>query len=94
MNRYRRARAIGFVAALSLAAVSLVEGQSATTGPSAPVIRTDTIVRIARDRAASVLFLHVLSQELGPEHSPLVSPTEEGLGSGVVIDANGLGSCL
>lgn len=71
------------------------------TRAAPPVLRLDTIARVARERATSVVFLHTVSQG-SPEQRPfgglvtpqqqiqLLEPVQEGLGSGVVIDASGL----
>jgi serine protease Do len=48
------------------------------------------VARIARDRASSVVLLHTLSAEPTPQDPPVLPPIEEALGSGVVVDANGL----
>lgn len=70
-------------------------------GP-APVLRTDTITRVARTRTPAVVFLHTV-REGAPEPArldPILAPPqqmrrpartmEEGLGSGVIIDSSGL----
>ena len=67
---------------------------------SAPFLRTDTIARVARERRQSVVFLHTVTQA-SPKQGPpsglsippspwILKPIQEGLGSGVVIDATGL----
>ena len=92
--RWASALSVGVVAALAFAGVSST-GQTRTP---APVLRTDTIARVARERTASVVFLHTLSQGSPQQESPgrpsllprLLEQLQEGLGSGVVIDASGL----
>ena len=91
--RWASALSVGVVAALAFAGVSST-GQTRTP---APVLRTDTIARVARERTASVVFLHTLSQGSPQQESPgqlplprLLKQLQEGLGSGVVIDASGL----
>lgn len=88
----------GLVAMLALTGAS---GTAQTRAP-APVLRTDTIARVARQRTPSVVFLHTMSQgppeqrrpggpSTPPQQPPrIVTPILEGLGSGVVIDASGL----
>lgn len=70
--------------------------------PAAPILRTDTIARVARTRTPSVVFLHTIregSREpanlagiLTPQRQTrrTIRTVEEGLGSGVIIDASGL----
>lgn len=57
--------------------------------PPAPPLRTDTIARVARLRTSAVVTIHTRTPEFGWP-APLLQPTVEGLGSGVVIDAKGL----
>lgn len=71
----------GLVAIIALASVS----GTGQTRVNSPVLRTDAIARVARDRSQSVVFLHTMSQP--PQ---VLEPIQEGLGSGVVIDASGL----
>ena len=77
----------GVVAVLALTGVSGTEQTRAV----APVLRTDTIARVARERTPSVVFLHVISEGSAALQPPWTPPSnQEGLGSGVVIDASGL----
>ncbi len=90
--------ATGAAAILVLADVTGSEQTRATP----PALRTDTIARVARTRTPSVVFLHTMresSQEpaplvglLTPQQSPprTIRTIQEGLGSGVIIDASGL----
>ena len=67
---------------------------------SAPLLRTDAISRVARARKQSVVFLHTVTRSapkqaagsgLAITRPPwILRPIQEGLGSGVVIDASGL----
>ncbi|HLG54294.1 MAG TPA: trypsin-like peptidase domain-containing protein [Vicinamibacterales bacterium] len=76
----------GVVALVALTGVSGT-GQPRT---QSPVLRTDTIARVARERTPSVVFLHVLTRGALPAQPQLLpTPGREGLGSGVVIDASG-----
>ena len=87
--------------------VGIVLGVTAASGsdqagPPAPILRTDTIARVARTRTPSVVFLHTMregSREptllegiLTPPQPPQrrIRTIQEGLGSGVIIDASGL----
>lgn len=79
-----------FTTALILSGPPSFGAQSAASQPPAPPLRTDTIARVARLRAASVVALHTLSGEAVAPDLPIVWPIREGLGSGVVIDADGL----
>ena len=75
---------------------------SEQAGPPAPILRTDTIARVARIRTPSVVFLHTMregSREptllekilTPPQRTRRTTRTiQEGLGSGVIIDASGL----
>ena len=78
---------VGVVTLLALSGVSGTE----QTRTDAPVLRTDTIARVARKRTPAVVFIHVIS-EGSPASQPtwMPPPNQEGLGSGVVIDAGGL----
>lgn len=90
--------ASGVAVFLGLAAAS---GSDQASLP-APSLRTDTIARVARLRTPSVVFLHTMRQEsreptllegiLAPrQQAPLsIRTIQEGLGSGVIIDASGL----
>ena len=67
----------GLVMILALTAIA----GSAQTRSVSPVLRRDSIARVARAWTASVVFLHTMT---------VGSPEEqEGLGSGVIIDASG-----
>ena len=87
-----------FSAGFALAALVLwlPDNQSPATAAQpapAPVLRTDTFARVARDREGSVVFLHTVTgarQSPSPGQPALIEPIQEGLGSGVVIDAAGL----
>ena len=80
-----------FAAALTiLTGVSLLDAQSTNSKATAPPLRTDSIARVARTRASSVVALHTVSPNPEAFEVPVVSPAQQGLGSGVVIDANGL----
>lgn len=68
----------GLVMTVALTGVS---GNGQTRSAS-PVLRRDSIARVAQDRTASVVFLHTMTAG-----SPQI---QEGLGSGVIIDASGL----
>ena len=71
-------------------------------GPPAPILRTDTIARVARTRTPSVVFLHTMREGVReptllegiltpPQRTRQTTRTiQEGLGSGVIIDASGL----
>jgi serine protease Do len=74
-----------------LTGASLVEAQSTVSARPAPPVRTDSITRVASMRASSVVALHTVSAH--PEQTwdlPGLVPGQQGLGSGVVIDAQGL----
>lgn len=76
--------------ALVLSAASLSEAQSPRAKAPAPPLRTDAIARVAQLRTSAVVAVHTVTPETTLPGVPLVLPGEEGLGSGVVIDANGL----
>ena len=87
----------GLMVTLALTATS----GTAQTRTVSPVLRRDSVARVARVRAASVVFLHTMTmgspeqppRGLGtpPQQQPKVlPPIQEGLGSGVVVDASGL----
>jgi serine protease Do len=86
--------AIAVAAAPALTALS---GPSQTR-PLSPVLRADTIARVARQRTRSVVFLHTISKGSRDQESAadLLTPSpqlpriQEGLGSGVIIDVSGL----
>ncbi len=72
----------GAVAGLTIGLLSAAGFRAiAAPPPLAPVLREDSISRVARQRTASVVFLHTVSAN---------NPAEEGSGSGVVIDVDGL----
>lgn len=78
---------VGVVALLALSGVSGTE----QTRTDAPVLRTDTIARVARERTPAVVFIHVISEGSPASQPPwMPPPNQEGLGSGVVIDTGGL----
>ncbi len=92
---------LGASLVVMLAFAGASSGTAQTRAP-APVLRTDTIARVARQRTPSVVFLHTMSQSR-PEQEPpaglfrrqqqpswLLKPIVEGLGSGVIIDTSGL----
>lgn len=70
---------LGVVAA---AMVMTVRTGAAQTRRSAPVLRVDTIARVAEKTTRSVVFLHTMGRG-----EPRI---QEGLGSGVIIDVSGL----
>lgn len=86
--------------------LGIVVGVTAASGsdqasPPAPILRTDTIARVARTRTPSVVFLHTVregSREptllegvlTPPQRTRRTRAIQEGLGSGVIIDASGL----
>jgi len=88
----------GLMVTLALTATS----GAAQTRSTSPILRRDSIARVARDRAASIVFLHTVTvaspeqQAPGdlatppPQQRPTIFPPREGLGSGVVIDTSGL----
>lgn len=87
--------------AAAILAVVEVSG-SAQSRATPPALRTDTIARVARTRTSSVVFLHTIREgprepaRLGGTLTPQQRPPrnirtiQEGLGSGVIIDASGL----
>lgn len=75
---------------------SIEQGSSsAAVDPPSQILRTDAVSRVARDRARSVVLLHSIVrgepavQGAGPR-GWYVQPVREGLGSGIVIDNQGL----
>lgn len=77
------------------AAPWIVNGRSpaAAAGDAGrPIMRTDAVSRVARDRARSVVLLHsiVRSAPTAQGRDCYVQPIREGLGSGIVIDSQGL----
>jgi len=86
-RRYLVTRAAALTA---LIVASPVCAQSASVGTLQPASGADAIARVARLRADSVVAVHTESAE-GDSFGPaLIPPAPEGLGSGVVIDAQGL----
>ena len=97
----RRVRSI-IVFGVVLVGMLVLTGQSGTgqTRPSSPVLRADTIARVAQKGTRSVVFLHTMSRDsrqqdpaaglFTPSRQPVPPPMQEGLGSGVIIDAAGL----
>ena len=86
-----------FGAGVILGGVFLWVPAAQQTGSPAPVVRRDTFVGVARERERSVVFLHTLTggraADAGQRQIPrpeILQPVQEGLGSGVVIDAAGL----
>ena len=85
----------GLVMILALTAIS----GGAQTRSVSPVLRRDSIARVARDRTVSVVFLHTITlgspEEAGGgnraqgQRPNTRAQIFEGLGSGVVIDASG-----
>ena len=76
---------------------ALIERSVDTVAAAAPVLRADAIARVARQRADAVVFLHTVMRGEKSDRAPaeppwqdLLRPVQEGLGSGVVIDATGL----
>ena len=90
MPQLNHRRLPGLATALTLAVgVSGLQAQSTRSPAPAPALRTDAIVRVARLRTSAVVSVHTLRQHLVPDE-PSVTHVQEGLGSGVVIDTNGL----
>lgn len=81
-------------AIVGTALVLVVNGRQtdAATGVLAPVLRTDAVSRVARGRARSVVLLHAIVRDTSnPQGRDLFrAPVQEALGSGIVIDSNGL----
>lgn len=73
---------------LALATVPCVAAQSPTSQFPAPPLRADSIARVAEMRTDSVVALHTSSND--PDAPELLGAGPQGLGSGVVIDADGL----
>lgn len=76
------------------AAIWTIDGRPSSAAPDAPrpIVRTDAVSRVARDRARSVVLLHTIARS-GSVQEPLgwyLRPTIEALGSGIVIDPEGL----
>ena len=90
MPQLNHRRLPGLATALTLAVgVSGLQAQSTRSPAPAPAMRTDAILRVARLRTSAVVSVHTLRQHLVPDE-PSVTHVQEGLGSGVVIDTNGL----
>jgi len=71
------------------------ERSAASTAPRprAEASRADAVVRVARDRARSVVLLHSAAGAAAVPNDGrewLIEPVREGLGSGIVIDNDGL----
>jgi serine protease Do len=94
--RALRATPSSLIAGIVVGAVAMwiVNGRPSSAAPSpvAPIMRTDAVSRIARDRVQSVVLLHsiVRSAPTAPGGDWSVQPVREGLGSGIVIDNQGL----
>ena len=86
----RRSLAVFGSALLILSAQPLPEAQSNTAQRPAQPLRTDSIARVARLRTGSVVALHTVTRNLDASDLLIVSPVQQGLGSGVVIDNDGL----
>lgn len=87
--------AAGFAFAAFLFWLPATQPPASAAQPAlAPVLRTDTFARVASIRERSVVFLHTVTGTAPPaSRDPLTlieSVVQEGLGSGVVIDATGL----
>ena len=76
-------------ATLLLVSPSTADPQPRPRTTAAPPLRTDAIARVARLRTSSVVAVHTVTRMPAPG-LPDAAPDEEGLGSGVVIDATGL----
>ena len=89
-STYRHVAACGTVLMVLLATPPIAAQSSGSNAP-APPVRTDSIARVARLRASSVVALHTVSPTPDVLRDPAVAPLlQQGLGSGVVIDAHGL----
>lgn len=82
-------------ALLGAVAVWIVNGHPSSAAPElrGPIMRTDDVSRIARDRSRSVVLLHSVvgvHDESGDPLMWLLRPPREVLGSGIVIDGEGL----
>lgn len=80
------------VAMAFLAAAPAQRGTVTTPSSAAKVLRRDDIARVAREQKNGVVSLHTLSGGPGTQTTPRlwVEPLKEGLGTGFLIDANGL----
>lgn len=67
---------------------------AATTNAGRPVMTTDAVSKVARDRGQSVVLLHSVERPpavKGRDRRELFAgPIREGIGSGIVIDSSGL----
>ncbi len=89
-SAHRHVAACGTALIILMATLPIAAQSSGSKAP-APPLRTDSIARVARLRASSVVALHTVSPTSNVVLDPAVaSPMEQGLGSGVVIDAHGL----
>ena len=83
-------------ALVAAAATWMINGRisSAAVDAGAPIMRTDAVARVARDRARAVVLLHSIVRGAPAAQSPrgewFVQPVREALGSGIVIDSQGL----
>ena len=91
------------VLGIASTAMLVLAGQSgpAQRPPISPILRADTIARVAQKGTRSVVFLHTMSRRLRQELTrgslapsrqdpPAPAPMEESLGSGVIVDVAGL----
>lgn len=83
----RRYRAAVATTLTMLTVAAPAAAQSSVSNLPEPPLRTDAIARVARMRANSVVALHTVS---GDPDAPELPFARQGLGSGVVIDADGL----
>lgn len=99
-------RRLATFAAGLIAGIAIVWASSRSATPQAaqrraPALRVDAFSRVAREAERSVVFLHTMSGVPSPTapalfapepllRPGLIQPIEDGLGSGVVIDAGGL----
>ena len=87
---HRHVAACGTALIIVMATLPIAAQSSGSKAP-APSLRTDSIARVARLRASSVVALHTVSPTPDVLQDPAVGPLmQQGLGSGVVIDAHGL----
>jgi serine protease Do len=94
-NRWSGIAVIASVATIVVAFLAATPAQRSTVtapSPAGKVLRRDDIARVAREQKNAVVSLHTLRGGPGSQTNPRlwVEPVEEGLGSGVVIDASGL----
>ena len=90
MLRLRCSVVVALSIALTAAVPSLAEAQARGARAPAPPLRTDTIARVVRLRATSVVAVHTLTREAAAADDTPVLPASQSLGSGVVVDASGL----